>query len=196
MNRKHFLLIFYFVMLALNAKGQFLDKVFGIKYHKGSVILNNGDTLRGKIMFNNDYSNYNTLIFRDTITNKNTNYKPREVKSFSLDSLIFYRKILNNQWVFECLLLNGDLKVYLYRYYMSTGYTSGTETSYIYEKSNGQYLMISTYITYPFKKRVSEFFSDYPELSEKIYNKTYKFNDLFLIAEEYNIWLKNKKSNK
>ena len=43
---------------------------------------------------------------------------------------------------------------------------------------------------FPFKKKAGDFFKDYPELSEKIYNKTYKMENLFLIAEEYNKWLK------
>jgi len=43
-----------------------------------------------------------------------------------------------------------------------------------------------------FKKRVGEFFKDDPELSEKILNKTYGYDDLYVIASEYNAWLKKK----
>lgn len=39
-----------------------------------------------------------------------------------------------------------------------------------------------------FKLKASEFFSDYPELSEKIRNKTYRYDELIFVVKEYNKW--------
>jgi hypothetical protein len=175
-----------------HTNGQVLDKLFGAPYKTGLVVLSNGDTLKGKIVFNNDHNNYQILRFKDTIANEKTEYRPQDVKFFSIDSLFFYPKIYKNNWVFMCLLSDDSLKVYLYRYFMATQYVSGTYTSYIYEKPDGQYLQVLWNKVFPFKKKAGDFFSDYPELSEKIYNKRYKMEDLFIIAEEYNKWLKER----
>lgn len=183
-----FLIIFIFVVISY-ANGQF----FKASIKNGFIVLANGDTLKGQLYFNGDYDNFWRIVFKDTVTNKKTTYTPQETKCYSVDSVYFYPKFLKKQWVFMGLLFNGDLKVYIYRYYMATGYTSGTETAYLYEKPNGQYLQVVWHRMYPFKKNVSEFFSDYPELSQKILQKEYKMEDIFLIAAEYDNWLKNKK---
>ena len=192
MNRLFLLLVSCILIFKIDANGQFLDKIFKLPLKPGFVVLNSGDTLRGNIIFNNDYRNYQILSFKDSITNKRTDFEPQKVKCFSIDSLFFYPKIYKNNWVFMCLLLNDSFKVYLYRYYFANPYVIGTETSYIYEKPDGHYLQVLWNKVFPFKKKAGDFFKDYPELSEKIYNKTYKMEDLFLIAKEYNKWLKGK----
>jgi hypothetical protein len=196
MNKSLFISISLFLLLCLNVKGQLTEKVnkfFGYEYQKGTVVLNSGDTLKGDILFNNGYENYQRLVFRDTLKQK-TDYKTEDVRMFAVDTMVFYPKKLKKKLVFMCLLVNDSLKIFLHRYFMATQYYSGTENMYIYEKPDGQTLEVLTSRLFPFKKRVGEFFSDDPELSEKILNKTYKFDDLYIIAKEYNTWLRQKKS--
>lgn len=74
--------------------------------------------------------------------------------------------------------------------YSGTGYmvnASGTGSFYSYGsgilvKKDGTMADPSTG---SFKKRMSEFFSDCPELAQKINDKIYKRKDLYIIIEEY-----------
>ena len=43
-------------------------------------------------------------------------------------------------------------------------------------------------IANPFYKKAEEYFSDYPELAQKIKNKEYKDRDIKNIVTEYNVW--------
>lgn len=197
MSKSLFISTSLFLLLSLNVKGQLAEKVnkfFGYEYHKATVVLNSGDTLKGEILFNNSYENYKWLVYRDTLNKQKTDYKTEDVRIFVVDTMVFYPKKLKKKMVFMCLLFNDSLKIYLHRYLSATQYYSGTESMFIYEKPDGQTLEILTSRLFPFKKRVGEFFIDDPELSEKILNKTYKFDDLYIIAKEYNTWLRQKKS--
>ncbi|HEX2935270.1 MAG TPA: hypothetical protein VHO72_07940 [Bacteroidales bacterium] len=194
-NISFFLLFSITMLFSIDINAQFLDKLFNAKYHSGFAILNNGDTIGGSIKFNNDYEDYNAVCIKDTVTGKKKYYKPEQVKFFTFDSLNFHRKFLFNEWKFVCLLMDERLKIYLYRYLAITPYVSWTETAYILEKPNGQYLMVTSHKMFPFKKHAGEFFKDYPELAEKINNKEYRFEHLFVIAMEYNNWLVRKETN-
>jgi hypothetical protein len=189
---KKYLFVLCIINMSLLVRSQShdkLDKFFGTEYHKGYAILANGDTIVGEIALSNDYSNYGILIFRNMISKKKTNYLPQNVLLYSVDSIAFYRKIFQKSWVFMSLIKDGGLKVYVYKYFAATPYTSGTEVSFILEKPDGTYLQVLTAKTFPFKKKVGDFFIEYPELAAQIYDKSYKFEDLYLIADKYNVWL-------
>lgn len=192
MKKLFILLSIFIVFCHLPVKAQFFNKLMGIHYQNGYVVLKNGDTLRGKILFNNGYENYQFLEFKDSLKNKATTYQPQEVRFFSIDSLDFYPKKWGNRSVFMCLLLNDSLKVFLYRYYMTSGNRSGTETSYFYEKPSREFLQVFWNQSYPFQLKAAEFFGDCPELSEKIRKGKYTIDDLFLVAKEYNKWLRTR----
>lgn len=194
---KKYVFILFILNLGLIGKSQShdkLDKFFGTEYYKGFAILANGDTIVGEIALSKDQTNYGVLIFRDSVSKKKTNYLPQNVLQYTVDSIVFYRKIFRKSWVFMSLIMDGSLKVYVYKYYAATAYTSGTEVSFILEKPDGTYLQVLTAIAFPFKKKVGEFFIDCPELAAKINNKTYKSEDLFIIADEYNKWLQHQGS--
>lgn len=193
MNKSFFLFITLCLLLSLSVKGQFLKNLLATKYVTGYAVLNNGDTLKGEIAFNDNYADYQVLSLRNTVSKKRTTLHPQDVRFISIDTIPFYPKKLRKDSVFMHLLVNDSLKIYRYRYLMATAYYTYTETSFIYEKPDGTNLQVISKMMFPFKKRVGAFFSDYPELSKKILNKTYKFDDLYLIAEEYNTWLKRKK---
>ena len=181
------------LLLGLNVKGQFLKNIFKSYYVKGVVVLKNGDTLRGDINFSNSSSDYQFLVMRDTLNKEKLRYHPQDLSYFQIDSMFFYPKLLKRDSVFMQLLLNDSLKIYKYRYLVTTGYYTATETSFVFEKPDGTNLQVLSSKLFPFKKRVGEFFKDDPELSEKILNKTYRYDDLYVIANEYNAWLKKKK---
>lgn len=193
MNKSFILFISLCLLLSLNVKGQFLKNLLATKYVKGYAVLNNGDTLKGEIAFNDDYADYQYLRLRDTVSKEKTSLHPQDVRFISIDTMHFYPKKLKRDSVFMHLLKNDSLKIYRYQYMMTIGNSNITETSFIYEKPDGTNLQVTSKMMFPFKKRVGEFFSDCPELSEKILNKTYKFDDLYLIADEYNTWLRRKK---
>jgi hypothetical protein len=191
--KKHLILsISLCLLLGLNVNGQFLKKLLGTMYVRGIVVLNSGDTLKGDINFSDAYGDYQVLVMRDTLNKNKLRYHPQDIRYFSIDSMLFYPKLLKRDSVFMQLLVNDSLKIYKYRYLVATAYYSATETSFIYEKPDGKLLQVLSSKLFPFKKRVGEFFKDDPELSEKILNKTYKFDDLYVIANEYNTWLKRK----
>ena len=188
---KKIVFVLFLFILNIDTYGQSaLEKFFGIEYHKGFVTLPNGDIIKGNIVFNNDYTDFSSVYIKDTISNEGTRYKPNDVLHFSIDSLYFYPKILRKKTVFMCLLLDDQLKVYLHKYLIATQYYTGTGTMYFLEKPNGQSVQILYNKVFNFKKHAGNFFKDYPQLSEKIKNKTYKVDDIFEVAHEYNEWLK------
>lgn len=134
---------------------------------------------------------YKVIDYVDTLTEQKKSYRPTEVQCFSFDSLVFYSKKLNKKNVYMCLMVDGHLKLYLHKILVATGYYSTTGISYVFEKPDGQMLQVFNNKLTGFNKKTGNFFSDYPELSEKIRNKTYKFSDVFIITYEYNKWLKS-----
>lgn len=185
MKKLCFLLITFLLILNLNCKGQVLDELIGIRFKNGFIVLNTGDTLKGSLFINN--SDYRYIGFKNPVNNKRKVYDGYEVKCFYADSLFFYPKLLGDYRIFMGLLLNDSLKIYYFHCKISTM----SDEAFIYEKPDGQSIVVRPL---SFKKRVGDFFNDYPELSKKIHNKTYRMKDLFLIAYEYNKWLRQKKS--
>ena len=177
----------------MNIYSQKLDELLNIKYRTGFAILNNKDTLTGRFEFNDCEQNYRLLVYSNPVTLKKSAYKPKEVKYFSLDTIFYIPKELKEGWEFVQLISNDTLKVYLRKRFFTTNTGSGSENQIMYEKPSGEYLLVSFNNFYSFKTRVGAFFSDYPELSKKIYNNTYTKDDVLKIALEYNNWLKGKK---
>jgi hypothetical protein len=46
-----------------------------------------------------------------------------------------------------------------------------------------------------FRSNAPKYFSDYPELAEKIRDREYKYNDLEIVVDLYNEWIRNKNNN-
>lgn len=190
MRKHHFILILFILFVCLNTQGQKLDKLLNVQYKAGFVVLNSGDTLRGGFEFNDCEQNYHLLVYIDPISTKKQAYEPQEVEYFMLDSLVFMPKELKDGWVFVRLLIYDRLKVYLYKRFYTSNTGSGVENQIMYEKPDGKYLLVSFDNFFPFKTRVGDFFSDDPELREKINNDTYTKKDVFKIAMDYNEWLR------
>ncbi|MHB9140537.1 MAG: hypothetical protein ACYC25_01515 [Paludibacter sp.] len=190
MRKLQLMLLSFFMLINMNVQGQLFDELLNVKYKPGFAILNNGDTLRGAFEFNDCKQNYQMLVFVDPVTLTKSAYEPKEVKYFVLDSLTFQPKELKEGLVFVRLLLYDSLKVYLHKRFFTSSVSSGVENQIMYEKPNGKYLLVSFDNFFPFKTQVGNFFSDDPELSEKIENNTYTKKDIFKIALDYNKWLR------
>ena len=193
MKRQQFVFVIICLLSSINIHGQKLDELLNVKYKIGFAILNNNDTLTGRFEFNDCEQNYRLLVYSNPVTLKKSAYKPQEVKYFSLDTIFYIPKELKEGWEFVQLISNDTLKVYLRKRFFTTNTGSGSENQIMYEKPSGEYLLVSFNNFYSFKTRVGAFFSDYPELSKKIYNNTYTKDDVLKIALEYNNWLKGKK---
>ena len=64
----------------------------------------------------------------------------------------------------------------------------------VYEESYYFFKNESNYIEFQrvgFKDKVSKYFSDFPELSEKILNRKFRYVDRKKIVKEYNNWVNN-----
>ena len=184
-----FLLFLFFQNVDTYGQSAFEKWFYMGDFYNGFVVLNNSDTIKGYIIFDNSYENYSYVKVKDAINNKITSYRPKEVLVFSFDTLYFYPKKFNkNNDVFMCLLSDDQLKVYLHRYHAG-GY-AGSGTAYILEKPDGQKVQILYNKVFNFKKHAGDFFKDCPQIAEKINNKTYKVGDILEIAHEYNEWLK------
>lgn len=193
MKKQHLLLASLCLILSLNSFSQKLDKLLNVKYKQGFAILNNRDTLLGNFEFNDSKQNYLQLVYINPVSHKKSAYNPEEVTFFCLDSSYYFPKELKEGWEFVKLISNDILKVYLHRRFFTTNIGSGDENQIMYEKPNGEYLLVSFNNFYPFKSKVGDFFSDDPELSKKIYSNKYTKDDVFKIALEYNNWLIKKK---
>ena len=195
MKRQHLLLTSICLMISLNSFSQKLDEILNVRHKEGFAILNNGDTLIGNFEFNDSKQNYLQLVYIDPVSHKKSAYNPEEVNFFSLDSSYYFPKELKDGWEFVKLISNDCLKVYLHRRFFTTDIGSGDENQIMYEKPNGEYLLVSFNNFYPFKTQVGAFFSDDPDLSKKIYSNKYTKDDVLKIALEYNNWLLIKKKN-
>ena len=193
MKKQHLLLASLCLMISLNSFSQKLDKLLNVKYKTGFAILNNRDTLLGSFEFNDSKQNYLQLVYLNPVNHKKNSYNPEDVTFFCLDSSYYFPKELKDGWEFVKLISNDSLKVYLHRRFFTTNIGSGNENQIMYEKPNGEYLMVSFNNFYPFKTKVGDFFSDDPDLSKKIYSNKYTKDDVLKIALEYNNWLIKKK---
>ena len=192
MIRRCLLLANCLLIFSIGLTGQTLKDFLGLSRYEGVVVLLNGDTVRGKITFNNEPVNYHKVIIRDSLNNKRMVFGPTEVKFFSLGEAYFYPKFLENDWILMYLMLNDSLKVWEYRNTLSTPSATMIFSSYILEKPDGKYLKVNDNGFYAFRKKVSEFFRDYPQLSSDISSRSYKVDDLMTIARKYNEWLRRK----
>ena len=90
--------------------------------------------------------------------------------------------------VFMERITDGKGRIQCYEYLNTSG-EMGFRVTFI-EKNNK---MVEVR-TGKFSKKMAEYFSDYPDLQEKIAQKKLKYKHLTKIIEEYNTWYSNKKT--
>jgi hypothetical protein len=103
-------------------------------------------------------------------------------------------------YIFLSIKIEGPLRLYSYYYTQSTpgryngssfsGGSSSVEEGYVLQKSGKDIFKPSSLF---FKRDMMAYFSDFPELAQKIEKKELKNNNMEEIVKEYNQWvLKNK----
>ena len=168
-----------------------IDQALGAHYIGGVALLNNGDTVRGAFEFNDSEENYHVLYHIDSISFQKRVYEPREIKILYLDTLAF-RPVESETdgLVLMRIVLDDQLKVYYHKHFQTIFSDTKVISQFYLIKPNGQKLVISHKINFPFNARMSKYMKEDQVLYTKIRKFKYGFNDFYTIIEEYNNWLK------
>jgi len=143
--------------------------------------------IKGEIRLSTPALNSSMINFREEGTSEFKRYNPNQIKAWSVNELVYESKalILNDEegyTFFMCRKTPKKGRVHLYDFYNPMSSVGFLQT--FLEKDRQL-----TEVDYgKFRKQMTEFFSDYTELSEKIANKHYKKKDLLMIIKEYNAW--------
>jgi len=191
--KRLYILFISIVICTATSHSQLLDILRNIKIRPGFVILNTGDTLLGSFEFNDCKENYRLVIYRDPVTYNSQAFEPQEVKLLSI-SENYYRPIeYKHEWVLMRVIFEDKLKFFHHKRFFTTFSNTGYSNEYYIIKPDGETLMVSTDVFYPFKTKAGYFFKDCPSVYEKIKNNTYSVKELPEIITEYNEWLKANK---
>ena len=196
-------LIFIFLLCLLAIQPIFSQNKLGLdKYTPGYIVLSEGDTLHGQVSYvvsNNFYKS--VLKFKSEEFDKKLKFNPYEVTAFNISDREFHSiRVSDGGFVGKVwmeLIIDGPLK--LYKNHISDIYI-GSVTNY----SKLPVKSIHTYLVKEneekafnidwgrFKKTVSKYLKDDPEISEKIKSETYVKKDIEQIVIEYNQHIKSK----
>lgn len=170
-----------------------LDKLLNVKYEYGYAVLTKGDTIQGKFEFNNSPQNYVLLVELNDSTGKKKAYDPNDIQFFYLANNWFKPKEIEGKKYFVQILYNDSLSLYLHRNYYITNEANRFNSYFLLEKADGNRLLVKPNWNFPFKSRMTSFFSECQPLVKKINDNKLGFKDMVQIAREYNEWLHNKK---
>jgi hypothetical protein len=154
------------------------------------------------------------IMYLDTKGEKQK-FIPGQIKAFALflqQTRITYLSVRRNIEIMPSLFsneehiflrLNIDGPLRMFKYYVQRqsggGYspTMGfsptvayTDENFLLQKENG---LLTQCRFLHFRKDLSKYLSDYPELSQKILNRDYVKGDIELIVKEYNQWIQQGK---
>jgi hypothetical protein len=160
-------IVLYFTAATLNAQDQYIVKL-------------NGDTIRGKLLINPMRDNTQSIYFRHPDGNKE-NLRPIRVTYVYYDEEYQFRSIpFYNQRLFMHVV-KEDRNLSYYHYIHKRD--NSIATTKVFAKPNGDALELSAL---SFKKQVSEFLDDCPQVNARIEAKEYKYKDIDQLFEDYN----------
>jgi hypothetical protein len=162
-------------------------------YNSGSVIKNNGDTLYGLVKLRNKfpYKLYSNIQFNEKENTEPTSFTPEEIKGFLIGTETYESKYIsakNDKRGFYQLKIRGLLSYFEMENYGGAGSVSsyqvllhkdGDDKDFIYDAGN---------MFFPFKRKLSEYLKEYPELSGKIKHNIYNPTHIEKIVNEYNLF--------
>jgi len=163
-------ILFLIFFITLHSKAQ--ERQYFIKL--------NGDTVYGKLKINTFLDNSKNMLFR-TENKQRINLLPQRTKLvYHSKKFIFEPVIFKGRRLFMKRLYTGILKIYNYtRYEINSG---SVMTSKIVKNKGLESVEVTSF---GFKKQLSEYLKDCPEIEAKIIHKYYKMKNIFEMAEDY-----------
>lgn len=183
---------------------------FGTKY-PGYIITTSGDTVKGFIQHNGRSENQVKAVFWTNPDDKKTKkeYEPEDIKGYMVGdktyrSIQYSGGLMAKPWRFNLLVKDGQIAEY--RFYNKEGDHVGVKTmkpgetqaqydermhkeDVVYQKGTDKPVTMQ-YFGLKFASKMSEYVSDYPELSKKVADKEkgYGMLQMMNIIDEYNKW--------
>jgi hypothetical protein len=182
------LCFFFFIPLATIAQP------FG--YKPGFLVKNNNDTLFGLVKHIEEVP-YRILInvkFKSNKEDKAQSFPPDSLKGFVIDKTKYVSKYLSLKK--HTYFFRATIEEYLSYYELDFSNWGANKISHyvILQKGDDDHLF--TYeennFFFPFKKKLSQFLSDDPDLSEKIKHNIYNEMNIDTIVKEYNQFIKKR----
>jgi hypothetical protein len=156
------------------------------QFRKGFVIDLNGDTLKGKLLILPSDQSCEKVTIQLNEKEEKT-FKPQKAKAY-LTGLEYYKSLNTGKHVVFARRLAGG-EVSLYQYVHET--SMPIEKVAITDENSRLYLERAGVLTLVadknFKKSMSAYFKDYPELAGKIAKGNYKLEDIKNIVFEFNL---------
>lgn len=150
------------------------------------VIDLNGRTLYGTVILSTPAANAVQISFKDS-KGAVRRYRPDEIQLWSKGNSIFESKVYTisnrtGQMTFMKRLTPKEGKCQVFEHYNILGDVGYTQTLL---EIDGKMEVVNYG---KFRKQLTHYFQDYPELSEDIANRKYKKKQLLDIVERYNAW--------
>ncbi|MCD4696868.1 MAG: hypothetical protein K8S16_11580 [Bacteroidales bacterium] len=202
--KKYLIILFIVIPSLLLAK---------LEEKEGYFITNEGDTVFGTIKIRFDYKDdiyfarVQYGIFHQDSTGALNLLRPNDIKEFGFhhgyqDHKFVSVEYFKNYYMFLHVINDeGAVKLYVHYKdmfdsrtdygnlsYFLLSYPTTSEKDYFYMVKPDSSTI--KYSKYSGRKRLAEFFSDYPELQSKIERGLYKYTAVYRMVREYNKWYK------
>ena len=162
-------------------------------FEGGLIIKNNNDSIYGLIKKRNQnpYYAYTEIKFKSGERGNIEIFTPDSVKEYILDGIRYISKYLKHKKrnFFYQVIVDGYVSFYELEIQRLDFKNPNSYTYYAILKKRDETTELSFAeidITYPFKKRMMEFFKDAPDLCNKIRNGIYNQTTIEKIVKEYN----------
>jgi hypothetical protein len=178
------ILYIIFLLIAVSSLGQ------ERKSEEGFIVTNNMDTIYGKIKKkpNTIVGEFIKIIFIDK-NNLQSKYSAYDLISFKKGTITYESVLIGEYKSFAELRIDGYLKLYYRSESGSRGKPGKVIRPYLRKTNSDKFKIV---LNINFEKQMTEYFSDYKDLSDAIDKRTLKIKDLELIVNTYNTWIKRK----
>ncbi|MCW3091956.1 MAG: hypothetical protein JWP81_3025 [Ferruginibacter sp.] len=166
-------------------------------YNSGFVVTNKNDTIYGLLKLRNTfpYRVHESVLFRQTEEAQPQPFPPAEIKGFVIGKEIYESKYLSDKKErkgFFQIKIKGFLSYYEMESY--GGPQAGSSYKVLLQKEDTDQLFIYDVgnFFFPFRRKLSEYLKDYPELASKIKHNVYNEVHIIQIVNKYNNFIKTK----
>ena len=163
-------------------------------FNEGYILTNNNDTLYGLLKLRNKipYKIFPRIQFKKTAEAEVESFAPAEVKGFTMGMEIYESKYVSakkTEKVFFQLKIKGYLSYYENESY--AGPNTGSFYTVFLQKENAEDFFVyqENNPFFPFKRKLSEYLKDYPELASKVRHYKYNQTHIVRIVNEYNEYM-------